>query len=641
MATYAFQQVLVWDVVGGAVHTVRDTLVTVRDVTTHAVVTTVTTDSNGVAAFTTVDRPTVDIEAPGGFRRRVTSEDASVAAFVSAAAASATAAAGSAQAAQDTATALLQAVRETPRPTLTPGASGGGTLSVGSIVATGPTVDVYDAFPGCARLLDGTLVMVWRTGPAHTGGTDGRIYLSKSLDQGRTWSTPVLVRDETLDLRDPSITVSRDGSKWWVTYFTYNTPGTPDPHSYVITSTDSGATWGSPVSLSVSARAICSPIVEAADGTLYAALYGSNGTKDAAYSVTSTNGGASWSVETTIGTSASIDYQEPALVATPAGLVAMMRYNSVDGVARSLLTGGTWSTPTRMFDGTGAPRTTRTATGALVCVYRSVAAGAAALARASLDNGATWGSPVTVDAATTQMVYASPVEVAPGMVCVPYAVDVPGGADLRVRYVVDGTGMTPFGDVTAMPASNTGALLAYDDFERADGALGNTVVGAAWTAANYTISTGRADPSDTGTARLAVVNVAVADYQVEAVLRWVSSSGIGIVFRYVDASNYLFLASESAGVNQRLYKVVAGTATQLATSTAVTTTDGVATTYRAVVSGNVIRTYIGGVLIHSFDMTGDAHVATFAGKTVVGLRGFRNVAGTHHYADSFTVRALA
>lgn len=332
-------------------------------------------------------------------------------------------------------------------PVLIPGATGGGTFSVGLVVAAGPTADDYDAFPGCARLDDGTLLLSWRGAPKHTGGTDGRAYLSRSANQGRTWSAPELVYDDVLDVRDPSVTVSRDGGTWWVTFFTYNTPAMPNLRAWVVASTDAGATWGCPVALSPNARAIAAPLVEGDDGTLYAALYGTNGTKDAAYCVTSTDGGATWSAEAPVGSSSAVDYQEPVLAATPAGLVCMMRHNNRDGIARSLLTGSTWSAPVRVFDGWGAPRTVSTTTGALLCIYRSTSAGSAALARSSTDNGTTWGAPVTVDAATTQMVYAAPVEVAPGMVCVPYAVDVPGGADLRVRYLLDGAGVSPFGDV--------------------------------------------------------------------------------------------------------------------------------------------------------------------------------------------------
>lgn len=76
MATYTFTETLVTDVLpGGNLKALRNTVVTVKNASTSAVLFTVTTDNNGQVSFSTTDVPTV-ILSSGTFTRRVTSQDA-------------------------------------------------------------------------------------------------------------------------------------------------------------------------------------------------------------------------------------------------------------------------------------------------------------------------------------------------------------------------------------------------------------------------------------------------------------------------------------------------------------------------------------------------------------------------------------
>lgn len=77
MATYAFDKVLVWETgPSGTLRVLRNGTVKVRNATTDALIYTLTAGSDGRVTFTTTDLPTVVLEAPSGFRERVTSSDA-------------------------------------------------------------------------------------------------------------------------------------------------------------------------------------------------------------------------------------------------------------------------------------------------------------------------------------------------------------------------------------------------------------------------------------------------------------------------------------------------------------------------------------------------------------------------------------
>ncbi|MCK5806110.1 MAG: exo-alpha-sialidase [Lentisphaeria bacterium] len=78
----------------------------------------------------------------------------------------------------------------------------------------------HHAFPGIARLADGTLAVVYRDGVAHVCPF-GRILMVRSKDQGRTWSKPQVLIDTPSDERDPSIHTLPDG-RVMVTFNTWN-----------------------------------------------------------------------------------------------------------------------------------------------------------------------------------------------------------------------------------------------------------------------------------------------------------------------------------------------------------------------------------------------------------------------------------
>ena len=85
------------------------------------------------------------------------------------------------------------------------------------VISEGGSAGDYQAFPDMCRLKNGEIVAVFYAGNSHvTQRTDaypqcGRICLVRSADEGRSWSQPVTLYDDTLDNRDPHISQLSNG----------------------------------------------------------------------------------------------------------------------------------------------------------------------------------------------------------------------------------------------------------------------------------------------------------------------------------------------------------------------------------------------------------------------------------------------
>lgn len=304
-------------------------------------------------------------------------------------------------------------------------------LRAGTTRTPQPKVGSHAAFPGLAPLPDRTLLHVWRDGPAHTGGTDGRI-MGQRLEPAslRPIDTPWLIADDALDLRDPSVTVSRDGSTVWLTYFQWarDAEGRDACRTWMSTSTDGGRTFGNPerIGQGLPHVAISAPVLQLADGRLMAVAYGrraNTSTFDSCMAFhRAVQGG--WSSPTVMadGPAARRHYQEPYAIALRNGaVIATLRYGTKDriGASASRDNGRTWTVPAPKFPGWGRPTLLELSTGATVCIYRAPGTGPyPALYRVSPDRGGTWGTPVTLDTAAVMTSYAAIVEVGPGLATV-------------------------------------------------------------------------------------------------------------------------------------------------------------------------------------------------------------------------------
>lgn len=234
------------------------------------------------------------------------------------------------------------------------------------VAATAPTGQQI-RFPGASKLADGTIVVAYYEGPSH-GATNGLIKLVRSTDDGMTWSSPILVTDQTHDPRGPQLTTLSDGTLL-LTYFYMEWTSAPyvAHGTFVMRSTDGGLTWSSPSAVGTQMSCACGPvwpdsyaggwsahkgpIVELASGDLLIPLYGTTTTdgRIRATVVRSTDGGVTWDApnEVTLAVG-SISYYEPNLSVLPSGeLIATIRTSGATKLwlSRSFDDGFTWTTP--------------------------------------------------------------------------------------------------------------------------------------------------------------------------------------------------------------------------------------------------------------------------------------------------------
>ncbi|WP_353114705.1 sialidase family protein [Microbacterium sp.] len=236
-----------------------------------------------------------------------------------------------------------------------------------SVVAATAPVGTSIRFPGAVKLADGTIIASYYEASAHAG-TNGVIKTVRSTDGGTTWSSPSLVIDPAYDPRDPKLEVLRDGTLL-LTYF-YTQWGTPNVlhGTFVMRSTDGGATWSSPTQVSTQMSCACGPvtggyplgwaanhgpIVELPDGDLLIPLYGTlpGDARQRATVVRSTDKGLTWDAANesllAVGT---VSFQEPNLSVLPSGeIVALIRSTSNPVrayISRSSDNGHTWSAAT-------------------------------------------------------------------------------------------------------------------------------------------------------------------------------------------------------------------------------------------------------------------------------------------------------
>ena len=172
--------------------------------------------------------------------------------------------------------------------------------------------------------------------------------------------------------------------------------------------------------------------------------------------------------------------------------------------------------------------------------------------------------------------------------------------------------------VSAAASGFKGAVLAADDFNRADGAIGSTLNGLTWAnqdANLVTVSSNRATADTTGQAR-ALVTLSTPNYSAFAQLAESGKSAF-LVFNWVDANNFWRF-----GMDNGAWQV-----TQIAAGLTVPATSKYGTTgaagdiCRVDVSGRSFRAYLNGALFHALDgvlSPGSATVGMRLGGSTTG-----------------------
>ena len=226
----------------------------------------------------------------------------------------------------------------------------------------------------------------------------------------------------TLDARDPTLT-RLDGGTIVCTFFLHD--GTAAT-AYTMRSTDNGATFDTPVEVTTSLTetvGVSGPVVELSDGTLLVALYGTDATMtlQSAVCCRSTDDGDTWAELATIGDGDGDGrhYQEPYLVLLDnSDLLCLLRTDGAGAThysSRSTDDGASWTSPAATgVTGDGRPAAVQLSNGALVFTYRTITVQAL---RTSWDHGATWTAASGIGTAGQWGAYAQPVEIGTSKKC--------------------------------------------------------------------------------------------------------------------------------------------------------------------------------------------------------------------------------
>jgi hypothetical protein len=513
----------------------------------------------------------------------------------------------------------------------------------------------HSAFPSAVTLLDGTIMVVWRQGTDHAATRDGIIRKSYTTDQGRTWSGTATVASGSpagTDLRDPCVSLSMDGTTIYLSYFK-GTAALAAAGVFFRSSIDNGATWSAEVRVdnALPYAASSAPVVQLNNGTLVMTYYGRSGaeTRDSVWTSKSTDGGVTWGTHTRIrnGTTDTQDYQEPYIAMR--GTIGLMAYRV--GTAGSIGVSSTsdntanWSGVTTTFVGTGRPTVINVNPVRWAILYRRLSGGDAVMRSSQVANGSSWWPERLVDPARSAagwMTYAGGDKVGPNAYfCVMAQETSTTSSKLCTTYIGEAGARTPFGNIPSnaeAAASDYDLMIFQDVFE-----MGNGTLPDPWTlaAGAITVEEGymrSASADNVPDFPRIFVNTSEVDIEADITNEVGFQSGAAIVFRMINANSYMMFTIEGSGVNFRVYKVVSGVATQLAT---VNPTPQMIfnsyNTYRVVARGQGIWTYINGQLIHNFLMAGGDYT-TFAAGGYVGVK--LNSQGTSiHKCRRFQVRA--
>lgn len=211
-------------------------------------------------------------------------------------------------------------------------------------------------FPVAQRLQDGRIAVVLRGGAGHVG-TQGRLDIVFSSDEGQTWTRPAVVADSPTDDRNPAFGQALNGTLvvvYW-RYGNYDAEGRAYRplradlvSTWVTRSLDGGNSWTEPTPIDVADIEWGSPfgkILTLPKGDMLLALYG--GSERTGYVYRSTDHGKTWKRFGTMGTRCN----EPALVRLQSGkLLAAVRTSDSGGIAllESDDEGQSWSAPRRL-----------------------------------------------------------------------------------------------------------------------------------------------------------------------------------------------------------------------------------------------------------------------------------------------------
>jgi len=314
----------------------------------------------------------------------------------------------------------------------------------------------YEAFPDVCRLDDGRLMVVFYAGNRHVTGVDavlphgGRICYVTSSDDGATWSEARTLYDGPYDDRDPSITQLPNG-RLACTFFCY-----PGRGSYVIYSSDAGATWSEPIRMGMLYN-VSSPLRVLSSGRYIVGLYSENEQTDYASgaAVFSDDSGKSWPHLVNLDNAGQFLDAETDIIELRDGILYAI-HRGGKGATMHWTTssdrGLNWGR-TKALDFVGHSPYLHRATGDIVILsYRGMLDDQwRTEMRYSVDECRTWSEPILIDTVTGA--YPSMANLADGSVLVTYYEE-GEGSDIRARrFRIDRLGVQWLPPAAATDAS--------------------------------------------------------------------------------------------------------------------------------------------------------------------------------------------
>jgi sialidase-1 len=227
----------------------------------------------------------------------------------------------------------------------------------------------------------------------------GRAMLTRSADEGRTWSTPETLADTPSDDRHPALLEFPDG-RLLCTFFAYQSgKANGEPGSYcrvhVTRSSDGGRTWTTPKPLPspFASDETDGPILLQQDSSALVVVDGQmpEGGPWQAGVFRTDDQGRTWKLLATV--KADHDLSEPSIAQLPDGRLVMIARAEGD-ICWSSDGGRTWTEPRTFGMRMYAPSLYVLRDGTLLCLHGSYAPGAGGLrAIFSRDGGETWVAP--------------------------------------------------------------------------------------------------------------------------------------------------------------------------------------------------------------------------------------------------------
>lgn len=240
------------------------------------------------------------------------------------------------------------------------------------------------------------LVAIWSS---NTAGVTV-IESSRSVDKGLTWSAPIEISSTPESAFAPKLLT--DGDHFFATWGSFDS-GTGIQRVLFSSSSDGGATWGTPVEVPSSGGLFTNPGMAVNNHTVTVVWSADVSPAIYIYASTSIDDGVTWGSANVIGISVP-NYTQPQVVDDGDTITATwFQTNGSDNliqVASSTDNGTTWSAPTTFIETGSSTFPTLTAGGGVTTVVWVHSDGVSNWieSASSSDQGATWNTPVNVSA---------------------------------------------------------------------------------------------------------------------------------------------------------------------------------------------------------------------------------------------------